>query len=73
MTTILLTTELDADIETCFDIARDLDIHQLSMKQTNEKAIAGRTSGLCELGDTVTWEATHFGLRQQLSVEITKN
>lgn len=72
MTTIYLATELKADIHKCFDAARDIDIHKLSTKQTNEIAIAGRTSGLCELGDTITWEATHFGIRQQLSVEITK-
>ncbi len=72
MTTIYLVTELKADIQKCFDAARDIDIHKRSTKQTNEKAIAGRTSGLCELGDTITWEATHFGIRQQLSVEITK-
>lgn len=72
MTTIYLVTELKADIRKCFDAARDIDIHKLSTKQTNEIAIAGRTSGLCELGDTITWEATHFGIKQQLSVEITK-
>jgi ligand-binding SRPBCC domain-containing protein len=72
MTAIHLQTELDADIEKCFDIARDIDIHQLSTEQTKEKAIAGRTSGLCELGDSVTWEATHFGIRQHLTVEITR-
>jgi ligand-binding SRPBCC domain-containing protein len=72
MTTIYLVTELEADIYTCFDAARAIDIHKLSTKQTNEIAIAGRTSGLCELGDTITWEATHFGIRQQLTVEITQ-
>ncbi len=72
MTTIHLVTEIEADIYTCFDAARDIDIHKLSTKQTNEIAIAGRTSGLCELGDMITWEATHFGIRQQLTVEITK-
>jgi ligand-binding SRPBCC domain-containing protein len=72
MTTIHLTTELNADIETCFDTSRDISIHLLSTKQTNEKVISGRTSGLCELGDKITWEARHFGLKQQLTVEITK-
>jgi ligand-binding SRPBCC domain-containing protein len=72
MTTIHLVTELEADIYTCFDVARDIDIHKQSTKQTTEIAVAGRTSGLCELGDTITWEATHFGIRQQLTVEITR-
>ncbi|WP_244548154.1 SRPBCC family protein [Aquimarina spongiae] len=33
----------------------------LSAKQTNEKAIAGRTSGLIQLNETVTWRGKHFG------------
>lgn len=42
-----------------------------STAQTKERAIAGRTSGLCEAGDTVTWEAIHFGIKQRLTVQIT--
>jgi ligand-binding SRPBCC domain-containing protein len=72
MTTIHLTTELNADIETCFDTSRDISVHLLSTTQTDEKVISGRTSELCELGDKITWEARHLGLKQQLTVEITK-
>jgi ligand-binding SRPBCC domain-containing protein len=72
MTIITLTTEIKASIKRCFDLSRDIDAHKLSAKDTNEKAISGRTSGLCELGDTVTWEAKHFGIRQNLTVEITQ-
>ena len=72
MTTLHLTTEINANIETCFDVARDIDIHKLSTKKTREEAIAGRMSGLCELGDTITWRATHLGIRQKLTVKITQ-
>jgi ligand-binding SRPBCC domain-containing protein len=72
MTTIHLTTELNAGINKCFDIARDVDVHKLSTAKTNERAIAGRTTGLCELGDRITWEAKHFGVKQKLTVEITR-
>ena len=72
MTLIELNTEILNDINTCFDLTRDIDIHKLSTANTNEKAIAGKTSGLCDLGDKITWEAKHFGIRQRLSVEITK-
>lgn len=37
-----------------------------------EQAVDGRTTGLIELGETVTWEATHFGVRQRLTSEITE-
>jgi ligand-binding SRPBCC domain-containing protein len=30
------------------------------------------TQGLLSLGDEVTWEATHFGVRQRLRVRITE-
>ncbi len=72
MTVIELETTIKAGVERCFDLTRDINIHKLSTEKTNEKAIAGRTSGLCELGDKVTWEARHFSIRQRLSVEITK-
>lgn len=42
-----------------------------STAHTNERAIAGKTTGLIELGETVTWEATHFGIRQRLTSQIT--
>ena len=38
---------------------------------SGERAIAGVTSGMMKLGDTVTWEAVHFGLRQRLTSKIT--
>lgn len=39
---------------------------------SREVAVAGKTSGLMEQGDTVTWEATHLGVRQRLTSEITR-
>lgn len=33
-------------------------------EHTKEKAISGRTSGMLEDGETVTFEATHFCVRQ---------
>lgn len=69
---IILETQINAPVETCFNLCRDIDLHQVSTQKTREKAIAGRTSGLCEAGDTITWEATHFGIKQQLTVKITQ-
>ena len=34
--------------------------------------MAGVTSGRLGLGDEVTWEATHFGVRQRLTSRITE-
>lgn len=51
MATIYLETLIKADIHTVFDLARDIDLHQKSTRKTNEKAIAGRTSGLIRRGN----------------------
>jgi ligand-binding SRPBCC domain-containing protein len=54
-----------------FDLARNLDAHTISTSQTNEIAIAGRTSGLIELNETVTWKAKHFGFYLTHESQIT--
>src|SRR5688500_16191439 len=71
MPTITVETLVRATTERCFDAARDLDLHVASMSHTAERAVAGRTSGLIELGEQVTWEARHFGIRQRLTAKIT--
>lgn len=71
MPTIELETFINAEIETCFDLARSIDLHSISTSKTNEKAIDGRTKGLIESNEFVTWEATHFGVRQKLTSKIT--
>jgi len=72
MATIYLTTFIEAPVQTCFDLARNIDAHQLSTSKTKEKAIAGRTSGLCEEGDVITWQAVRFGFKQKLTVKVTR-
>src|ERR1700733_15775427 len=72
MPSIILETPINAPIERCFDLSRSIDLHTDSMQHTGEKAIAGRTSGLIELGESVTWEAKHFGIRQTLTSKITE-
>lgn len=43
----------------------------ISTKHTSERAVAGKTSGLIELGETVTWLAKHYGFTQRLTSKIT--
>ena len=63
---------IDAPINICFDLARDVDIHMETASHTKEKAIAGVTSGRMGKGDEVTWEAIHFGIKQKLTAKITE-
>ena len=72
MPKIELLTEINAPIEKVFDLSRSIDLHMESTKQTGEKAIAGKTSGVIELGETVTWRAKHFGIWQTLTSQITE-
>ncbi|KIX21501.1 cell division protein [Flavobacterium sp. 316] len=62
MTVIHITTEIKAPIFTVFNNSRNIDLHQKSASQTQEKAIAGVTLGLIEKGETVTWKGKHFGI-----------
>uniref|UniRef100_UPI004049F7DB SRPBCC family protein n=1 Tax=Flavobacterium sp. TaxID=239 RepID=UPI004049F7DB len=66
-----LHTKIKADKSIVFDLARSIDLHKISTKHTNEIAIAGKTSGLIELGESVTWRAKHFGIYQNLTSKIT--
>ena len=72
MPKIHLETTINADIQTIFDLSRNIDFHQESTAKTNEKAIAGKTSGLIELGETVTWRAKHLGFYQTLTTKIVE-
>ncbi|WP_298556165.1 SRPBCC family protein [uncultured Algibacter sp.] len=72
MPLIEIHTRIDCDVKTCFDLARNIDIHKESLKHTGEIAIAGKTTGLIELGEWVSWEAKHLGFVQHLTSKITE-
>lgn len=72
MPIIKLETEIDAPKKIVFDLSRSIDLHKISTKQTNERAIAGVTSGLISANQSVTWRAKHFGIYQTLTSRITE-
>ena len=71
MPTIRLETSIHAPPERCFDLSLDVDLHAHSQAYAHERPIAGVVAGGMHLGDTVTWEAVHFGIKQQLTSQIT--
>ncbi|TPD65472.1 SRPBCC family protein [Flavobacterium microcysteis] len=71
MPRICLKTTITAPIDIVFDLSRSIDLHTVSTKQTNEEAIAGKTSGLIGLGESVTWRAKHLGFTQSLTSKVT--
>jgi len=72
MPEIILETSIDAPAEVCFDLMRDIRLHTETTAQTDEKAVAGVVDGKIGLGQTVTFEGTHFGMRQRLTVKVVE-
>ncbi|HXJ48859.1 MAG TPA: SRPBCC family protein [Candidatus Acidoferrum sp.] len=73
MASIRLETLIKAPIERCFDLARSAEAHLASTARTDERVVDGRKEGLFELGDSVSWEARHFGLRLRQGSKITRS
>lgn len=72
MPVIKIETIVHAPIERVFDLSRSIDLHTKSASKSGEEAIGGRTGGLINLGETVTWRAKHLGVRQTLTSKITQ-
>ncbi|HWK91231.1 MAG TPA: SRPBCC family protein [Luteimicrobium sp.] len=58
--------------ERLFDLALDVDAHVRSMPGTGERAVAGVTSGRIGLGETVTWQGRHLGVRFTLTARVVE-
>lgn len=71
MTLIELETLIQAPPARCYALKLDVQAHVDSTRQTGERIVAGRTAGCLTLGEIITWEARHFGLRQRLTVQVT--
>ena len=72
MPIIKITTQINAPIKDVFDAARSVDLHKQSTLFSEERAVAGRTHGLLELGEQTRWRAKHFGIWLELEVSITE-
>lgn len=70
MPRLTIRTEIAASPERCFDLSRSIDLHLESMAR--ERAVAGVTSGLIDIGQEVSWEARHFGLTWRMTSRITQ-
>lgn len=72
MALITLETHIAAPIERVFNLARSIEVHMAGSEYTGERVVAGREAGLVEIGDTVTWEARHLGVKQRLTSEVVQ-
>jgi ligand-binding SRPBCC domain-containing protein len=71
MPRIELETLIKAPPAACYALALNVQSHLDSTRQTEERVIDGPANGQLQLGDVVTWEARHLGIRQRLTVRIT--
>lgn len=72
MPVITLETPIKANPFLVFDLSRSIDLQSKYVTGSDEKAVAGRTSGLINLGETVTYSGKHLGVRQQLTSKVTE-
>lgn len=68
---IHLTTVINAPVDRVFDLCRSIGLHKISTSNTNEDAIAGVTTGLINLNETVTWQAKHLFKKRRFTSKIT--
>jgi ligand-binding SRPBCC domain-containing protein len=72
MPLLRIETRIQATQTVCFDLARSVSAHVAPMSKSGERVVAGKMTGLLGLGDEVTWEARHFGVKQRLTARITR-
>lgn len=65
-------TRIEPPAQPVFDLSLDIDAHRAPMSASNERAIAGATSGRIGLGETVTWRATHFRIPFTITSRVTE-
>ena len=70
--TIQIETLINTSAARCFDAARNMDMHCRTVSHTRERIVGGVSKGLIELGQSVTFEGVHFGVRQKFTSQITE-
>ncbi|HEX7231867.1 MAG TPA: SRPBCC family protein [Candidatus Binatia bacterium] len=69
----MIETTIDAPVELCFDLARDVGVHAESAAFSSERVVEpGRIDGLLERGDLIAFEGRHFGITQRFVARITE-
>ena len=71
MSSIHLTTIINAPVERVFDLSRSINLHKISTATTREIAIAGITTGLININETVTWQAKHLFKIRRFTSKVT--
>jgi hypothetical protein len=71
MTTIELTTLIEAPVEVCFQLSLSIDLELKAAKAHHIRAVSGVTSGYIGAGQQVTWKTKQFGITITHMSQIT--
>jgi ligand-binding SRPBCC domain-containing protein len=71
MTRFEVSTAIAAPPRRVFDVSLEIETHLASMAGSGERVVGGVGSGRMKLGDTVTWQARHFGLPWRMTSLIS--
>lgn len=72
MPIIKLETPIKANNYIVFDLSRSIDFQSEINRSSDERAVAGKTSGLISLDESVTWRGKHFGIQQELTSKVVE-
>jgi ligand-binding SRPBCC domain-containing protein len=64
-------THITAPPDQVFNASLEVEVHTASMAGSAEQAVGGVTSGRLKLGETVTWQAHHFGIQWRMTSTIS--
>jgi ligand-binding SRPBCC domain-containing protein len=72
MNKIEFNTHIKAPVQRCFDLARSVDFHKISVNPIKEESVAGFTSGLIGYNQRVLMQSKLGGLHFSTELKITK-
>ncbi len=71
MTTIELSTDIEAPVDLCFELSRNIDLEVRAGQEYHLRAVSGVTSGAIGAGQQVGWRTKQFGIAVSHVSEIT--
>ncbi len=71
MITLNSTRTINAPRWLCFEMIRNVDVHEAAVPEIRARAEKGRQHGSLQLGESTTWSAVYFGIRFRTTIEVT--
>ncbi|RFM30265.1 SRPBCC family protein [Deminuibacter soli] len=72
MPVIHLTTIVHAPVDRVFDLSRNIALQRKSLQGQRETIINGKTSGLLQMGEEITWQTKRLGKAWTLRLQTAR-